>query len=209
MQTFTSKELYIMNGGNKMYIYKDGFGDVYSATQTEEAEWAQEVIANALAQVDTVTNPATLKFAIDKLLFHKCPATENLLREKIKTSIPVKQVVLATALWSIYRDDKSFELVHQHLLLHRAECLNVVFHCLIDFRGNDQAKEFLLACIEGGDNELFLKATITIGMWAYTGMPALRENNLLEMLKLENRDASTFKSAIEQLKIIFQIKNKS
>jgi len=33
-----------MNGGNKLYIHKDGFGDVYSATAAEEAEWAKEVI---------------------------------------------------------------------------------------------------------------------------------------------------------------------
>jgi hypothetical protein len=63
--------------------------------------------------------------------------------------------------------------------------------------------------LEGSDDELFLKATTTIGMWAYTGMPALRENNLLEMLEIENRDAPTFKMAIEQLKLVFQIKNKS
>ena len=88
MQTFTSKELYIMNGGNTMYIHKDGFGDVYSATQTEEAEWAQEVIEMALAQVDTDINVTTIRFAIDKLLFHKYPNIESLLKEKIKSSMP-------------------------------------------------------------------------------------------------------------------------
>ena len=209
MQTFTSKELYIMNGGNTMYIHKDGFGDVYCATQTEEAEWAQEVIEMALAQVDTVTNVTTLKFAIDKLLFHKYPNIESLLKEKIKSSIPQKQVVLATALWNIYRDNKSFDLMYKHLLHYRAECVDVVFLCLIDFKDNDQAKEFLLTCLESGDEELFLKATTTISMWAYTGMPALRENNLLEMLKSKHMDTPTFKGAMEQLKRIFQIKNKS
>jgi len=115
-------------------------------------------------------------------------------------------VVLATALWNTYQHDNSFDLVHQHLLQHRAECLNVVFLCLIDFKDNEQAKEFLLTCLEGGDDELLFKAGITIGMWAYTGMPALRENNLLEMLKIENRDMPTFKLAIEQLKRIFKSK---
>ena len=209
MPTFTSKELYIMNGGNTMYIHKDGFGDVYCATQTEEAEWAQEVIEMALAQVDTVTYVTTLKFAIDKLLFHKYPNIESLLKEKIKSSIPQKQVVLATALWNIYRDNKSFDLMYKHLLHYRAECVDVVFLCLIDFKDNDQAKKFLLTCLESGDEELFLKATTTIGMWAYTGMPALRENNLLENLKSKHRDMPTFKGAMEQLKRIFQIKNKS
>ena len=209
MQTFTSKELYIMNGGNTIYIHKDGFGDVYSATQTEEAEWAQEVIEMALAQVDTDTNVTTLKFAIDKLLFHKYPNIESLLKEKIKSSIPQKQVVLATALWNIYKDNKSFDLLYEHLLHYRAECVDVVFLCLIDFKDNDQAKEFLLTCLESGDEELFLKATTTISMWAYTGMPALRENNLLEMLKSKHMDTPTFKGAMEQLKRIFQIKNKS
>ena len=209
MQIFTSKELYIMNGGNKMYIHKDGFGDMYCATLTEEAEWAQEVIANALAQVDTVTNATTLKFAIDKLLFHQYPNIRNLLKQKIKSSAPEKQVVLATALWNIYQDDKSFELVHHHLLQHRAECLNVVFLCLIGFKDNEHAQEFLLTCLEGCDDELFLKANTTIVMWAYTGMPGLRENNLLEMLKMKDRDLPTFKLAIKQLKEIFQIRNKT
>ena len=197
-----------MNGGNTMYIHKDGFGDVYSATQTEEAEWAQEVIAVALAQVDTEINVTTIKFAIDKLVFHKYPNIESLLKEKIKSSIPQKQVVLATALWNIYKDNKSFDLVYEHLLHDREECVDVVFLCLIDFKDNDQAKEFLLTCLESGDQELFLKATTTISMWAYTGMPALRENNLLEMLKSRHMDTPTFKGAMEQLKRIFQIKNK-
>ena len=53
MQPFTSKELYMMNGGQKLYIYKDGFGDVYEATAAEEAEWAQEVVEGALIKIAT------------------------------------------------------------------------------------------------------------------------------------------------------------
>ncbi|MEJ7586784.1 MAG: hypothetical protein WKI04_04405 [Ferruginibacter sp.] len=89
-----------------------------------------------------------------------------MLKAKIKTSTPAKQVVLATALWNTYEDDNGFELVHQHLLQHRAECLNVVFLCLVDFKDNDQAKAFLVTCLEGGYDELFLKANTTIGLWA-------------------------------------------
>jgi len=45
-----------MNSGNKLYIYKDGFADVYIATPGEEQEWAQEVIANALEGIDKGEN---------------------------------------------------------------------------------------------------------------------------------------------------------
>lgn len=50
MQPFTSKELYMMNGGQKLYIYKDGVGDIYNATATGEAQWARDVVDRAFKQ---------------------------------------------------------------------------------------------------------------------------------------------------------------
>lgn len=71
MNRFSSKELYMMNGGDKLYIYKDGFGDNYQATEAEEATWKQEYIAKTLVKIDTETNAMLLKFAIESLRFHQ------------------------------------------------------------------------------------------------------------------------------------------
>jgi hypothetical protein len=83
MTTFTSKELYMMNGGNKLYIYKDGFGDDYNATPIEEAEWANEYIADTLLRVDKDINLSTLKFAIESLRFHHYPGVNDLIIRKL------------------------------------------------------------------------------------------------------------------------------
>jgi hypothetical protein len=69
MESPGSKELYMMNGGNKLYIYKDGFGDIYNATAEEESEWAKEIISNALARIDVENNLTVLQFAINDLVF--------------------------------------------------------------------------------------------------------------------------------------------
>ncbi len=192
-----------MNGGNKLYIHKDGFGDVYNATPLEEAEWAKEIIANALKRIDTEENATVLKFAIESLQFHKYPELKALLMKKLKEAGPAKQVVLATALWSNWRYNKSFDILYQNLLQHRNECLNNVFLGLGEFKENDEAKKFLITCFEGDDDILIVKAYVTIGMWAYSGIPALRNNNLLELLHIENKNESTFKEAVEQLKQVF------
>ena len=103
MTSFSNKELYMMNGGNKLYICKDSFGEVYNATVAEEALWAKDVVANALYRIETETNFTSLKFAIDDLLFHQYGSLETLLAEKAVTAIPGKSVVFAAALWKIYK----------------------------------------------------------------------------------------------------------
>jgi hypothetical protein len=201
MSPFSSKELYLMNGGNKTYIYKDGFGDVYKATPAEEAEWAQEVIERALAVIDSNVNPASFSGAIDSLLFHNYPSLEALLIKKMEDANPLRQVLFATALWRIYQYEKSFYILLYHVQ-HTSECLTDIFLGLGDFRNNIGAKKFILACMEGDDDILSAKANMTINMWAYSGIPALRENSLLETLRPENKNEECFKTAIKQLKQI-------
>jgi arabinogalactan endo-1,4-beta-galactosidase len=100
MNRFTSKELYMMNGGQKLYIYKDGFGDIYEATVAEEEAWKQEYIADTLVQIDNETNNVVLSFAIEGLRFHKYPALNALLLSKINdvNCSPERKVVFETAL---------------------------------------------------------------------------------------------------------------
>ncbi len=193
-----------MNGGNKLYIYKDGFGDVYNATPAEEAEWTKEVIDRSLVKIDNEINSTSFKGAIDTLVFHKYPDLENLLLKKIEDANPVRQLFFATALWSIGKYEGSFEIIFRILAQHRSECLNDVFLCLGDFKNNSKAKNFILFCFEGDDDELLAKANITIGMWAYSGMPSLRQNNLLERLESKDTSETIFKAAVQQLKQILE-----
>lgn len=207
MHNLTSKELYLANGGQKLYIYKDGFGDVYKATAAEEAEWAKEVVDNNLVKIQNETNRTVLQFAIAALVYHKYQGLEDLLIKSLQDTSPARQIVFASALWNMISNQKSFDIIYQNLMLHRCECLNDVFLGLHDFKNHEGAKRFLINCLEGVDDELAIKAQMTISMWAWSGMPELRENNLLEMLKIENKKQPTFKQAVDKLKQILNIIN--
>jgi hypothetical protein len=100
MNIFSSKELYMMNGGDKLYIYKDGFGDIYQATAAEEEEWKQEYIAKTLVKIENETNAVALKFAIESLRFHHYPALNALLLVQLNkvNSSPERKAVFEAAL---------------------------------------------------------------------------------------------------------------
>lgn len=207
MHNLTSKELYLANDGQKLYIYKDGFGDVYNATAAEEAEWTKEVIANNLIKIQNETNRTVLQFAVAALDYHKYPNLADLLIKSLQDTSPVRQIVFASALWNMISNQTSFDIIHQSLLLHRSECLDDVFLGLHDFKNHEGAKRFLINCLEGDDDELTIKAQMTISMWAWSGMPELRENNLLEMLQLDNKQQPTFKRAVNKLRHLLNIIN--
>lgn len=156
-----------MNGGNKQYIGKDGFMDVYNATPGEEAEWAKEVVTAALLRINNESNATDIKFAVDNLLFHDYKGLELLLISKLNGSGPVRQIALAAALWNIYKYPQSFAIIMQNLTMHRKECLKEVFSALMDFKTNEAAKKFLFDCIEGDDEELKEKAQVSLGIWTY------------------------------------------
>jgi len=205
MPTFTSKELYMMNGGQLLHMYKDGFGDIYKATPAEEAKWAAEVVDNALQKIATEQNRSQLQSAIDTLIYHKYSGLDTLLLNSINESSPERQIVFASALWKMVQYKKSFEIIFKILLQHRAKFLNDVFLGLNDFKEHEAAKHFLVNCLEGDDDELAIKAQLTLSMWAWRGLPALRENKLLEALQPEYRNLTTYKPAIERVKQILNI----
>lgn len=110
MNTFSSKELYMMNGGDKLYIYKDGFADIYNATEAEEEEWKQEYIANTLVKIDNETNKIVLNSAIESLRFHKYPELNTLLLNKIKDASSLRKSVFESALSKNIQYEKSHEM---------------------------------------------------------------------------------------------------
>jgi hypothetical protein len=202
MAQFTSKELYMMNGGQKLYIYKDGFGDIYHATPAEEKEWQQEIITRDLAKLDTEQNEVSLRFAIDNLIYHGHTTLESILIEKMQQATVKRQIVFAASLWTNYKYPKSYEIILENFKLHRKECLDTVFMALEYFKKHTDAAKFLIGCIEGEDKVLIAKARVTLVMWSYSGVPELRWNNFLENLKPENKGTETFEAGIVKLKNI-------
>ena len=202
MHDYTSRQLYMANGGNKLYIYKDGFGDNYNATAAEEAAWSIDVVDRALGRIETEENRTSLQFAIEDLLFHKYENTVKLLIDKLKDTSPARRIVFATALWKITGYEKSFEIIRQILAERKSESLDDVFLGLNELKDNTAARNFLIACLDGDDELLHTKAQKTISMWSWSGMTRLKENNLLDLLRPENKDSSSFSAAIEQLKRI-------
>lgn len=100
---FTSKELYIMNGGNKRYIYREGFGDVYSATADEEAEWAKIIIDDSIERVKSEENVVSLQFAINNLSFHNYPGLTDLLTKCLENTNAARARVIRDFLSGINR----------------------------------------------------------------------------------------------------------
>lgn len=187
-----------MNGGNTLYIYKDGFGDIYNATPAEEAVWSLEIIENALKKLDTETNSTSLRFAVNDLVFHKYSDVDQLLFEKMQEAVPARKIVFASLLWKMKGYEKSFAIIYQLFLSHREKYLNEIFEALQDFKDNTAARNFILDCISGVDLELYAKACITLTVWAYTGMSELRVPGLLDHLK--DRNSAEFPHALAELK---------
>ena len=200
MQPFSSRQLYIMNGGNKIYIYKDGFGDVYRATPAEEAEWTLEVMTASLAKIETSENSIELNNAMENLRFHSCKDLDALLLSKMEDANPARRKAFATALRNKDLPTTILEATCHDFVQHRDGNTNDMF--LRDFK-NPASRSFILTCVECYDDELFIKATITLGRWACSGLPALRQDRLLEILQPENRHLPSFKPAVEQLRSIF------
>src|SRR6187402_670634 len=174
MANFRSEQLYKMNGGNKMYIHRDGFGEDYQATAEEEARWKKELIDEALARLTTEIDSVSLIARVETLRYHDLPNLQEILLDRLPQLTPAMQIAMAAALWKIYRYENSFTLIHTQFLAHPAELLNPTFTALQELHKNEAAKDFILTCLRGQDPTLRTKAVTTAGMWAYMGIPAIR-----------------------------------
>src|SRR5205823_3126493 len=110
----------IMNGGNKIYIHKDGFGDVYDATPEEEAEWAEEVIAASLLKLEESHNSTDLENAINNLRFHRYQELNELLVKKFEGSSGDRKSIFAAILSRVdlnaaWMEKKKVTLIYANL----------------------------------------------------------------------------------------------
>lgn len=205
MAFFNSKELYMMNAGNLLYMYKDGFGDIYSATAAEEAEWAKQVINAALYKILVDENTTELQAAIDNLIFHRYPGLGILMLNKILGSSADRQFIFATELWKMGKSIENIDIIFDILLEQKAGFLPGLFCGLGDFKYNELARYFLFVCLQSNDDDLCVKAHTALSVWAFTGLPGLREAGLLDALQPENKRSPAYTFATERLREILQI----
>jgi hypothetical protein len=202
----SSKELYMMNGGKLWYIYKDGFGDIYSATTEEEAEWAKELIEDSLVQIGTECNRVKLFFCIDDLVYHRYQGLEELLLKYSTDPVPSRQIVFATVLWTHFRYPNSFDLIIQNLVEHRNETIDDVFLSLAEFWASPSVRAFLVSCLLSQDLQLASKALHCLSSWSWAGLPELRQKDkILERLALNFRGTTTFNQAISELRVFLEL----
>lgn len=202
----SSKELFMMNGGKLWYIYKDGFGDIYSATTEEEAEWAKELIGDSLVQISTERNRVKLFFCIDDLVYHRYEQLEQLLLNYIDDPIPSRQIVFATVLWTHFRYPNSFGVIILNLLEHKDETIDDVFLSLAEFWASLSVRAFLVSCVLGSNLQLSSKALHCLSSWSWSGLPELRQmDGLLKRLSPEYRGTSSFQQAINELRTFLEL----
>ncbi|WP_124904122.1 hypothetical protein [Larkinella knui] len=204
----TPKELYFANGGQTLYIYKDGFGDQYKATPAEEAEWRKELIEREWQRLDTETNSVVLKMLIDNLKYHAADDLVPGLLQKLEEVSPEKRVVIAGCLWKINKYKKSVSIILDALKEHRKDVINTVFSTFQDMAGEKETALFLLSCLEGDDAVLHNKAHTTLTMWGYMGIPELRDESLDKALSLESKTdhPTVFQNALKTVKRILKIR---
>ncbi|MEO6914474.1 MAG: hypothetical protein ABI151_01530 [Chitinophagaceae bacterium] len=207
MFPFTSKELYIVNGGQKHIIGRDGFWDVYRATQAEEEEWAKEVIEISLSTIRTSENSMALQSAIENLTFQNYPDLITVLVNSIPGASPAKQLAFAMALWQMQCNEKDFEIIFDILLRYQASCIKIFFQQPANFKKHAGARFFLVKCLEQSDEELFENAKTILSIWASSGLPELRENGALDRLQFHNRNLPASTAAINRLKEIVTTNN--
>jgi hypothetical protein len=118
---------------------------------------------------------------------------------------PVRQIVFATALWKLTAHTESFNILLQNVKVKREGYLYDVFLGLNEFKNHQGVRRFLIDCLQGADDELIFRAQRTIEHWAWSGMPALKGDNLLVDLLVENKDQPSFISAIEKLRKILNV----
>ncbi|RRB06550.1 hypothetical protein [Larkinella rosea] len=208
MYDMTPKELYFANGGQTLYIYKDGFGDQYKATPAEEAEWRKELIEREWKRLDSETNAVSLKHLIDNLNYHNADDLVPKLVQKLDEVKPETRVVIAGCLWKITKYKKSFSIILNTFNVHRNNVLATVFATFQDMVGDREVASFLLDCLEGDDAVLHQKAHTTLVMWSYMGIPQLRDGGLTDALSPDNKIANTeaFLKAIKTAKRLLKIR---
>jgi len=202
MKNFSSKELYMTNGGNKWNIFRDGFMDQYCATAEEEIEWSKELVVLNLGKLKTETGSTRLVSCIETLYSHHVEGLEKILLEVMESAPPKSQNTIAFCLWRYYRYHKSFSILKTNLLENN-DCQDEVFYLFSQMFGDQQVNEFLITCL-GGEN-FILQQKAKNYMWGVlfrAGITRLRESEMLKLLNELDPNTDEYKQLIFEMKQI-------
>ena len=173
MHGYTSKQLFKVNGGDKIYIHKDGFGDLYSATEEEERQWTEELIAESLEVLEHSQDMTKIEHAIDTLLFHLHPGVDVLLLNRVLISNPQRKLAFATALWRFFRIRDSFRIIRHVFDADPVGSAEDVFRALGRFGDHPLARPFVESAITGSSSQLAALAAATARSWEFADQPSL------------------------------------
>ena len=192
----------MMNGGQKMLLNAVCPDYRYQASPTEEYQWQQKLIAYEVKKLDVAISNTNLKMAIETLAYHSYPNLKEVLLQKLTSADPNRQIVIATALWTLYRFQKSFPFIRGIFLQNIPLYSDAVFQALNSFYDNESARKFVIDCLEGADSELLKKALETLSLWAHSELEVLRDSNIVRELKKGEYGSPEFNSAVEKVKTI-------
>ncbi len=202
-----SKRLFMDNGGNTLYIHTDGFGDVYHATDAEEAVWRAELIDIYTQRLAVEDNETVLAGIAQSLQFNGAKNVGDLLLEATQTANLKAKQSLAKILVEQFDAERGAEVLIS-LLEYEAETdywRNYVFNSFFRMRDNRTVQNFIVQCLQG-DNEIhFKKAVDVLSMWGIYGDKDLTDRELLLSLNWEDANANGpyFRETLEKtIKII-------
>jgi hypothetical protein len=202
-----SKRLFMDNGGDILYIHKDGFGDVYHATHNEEAAWRGELIEMYTRRLSEEDNESALAHLANGLKSNGVKNVGELLFEAFKTATPKAKQAIAKILTEQYDAERGAEALIS-LLEYEAETdywRNYVFNSFFRMRDNRTVQNFIVENLRG-DNEIWFKKSVDVlCMWGIYGDKDLTDREMLLSLNWNDATANDpyFRETLEKvIKII-------
>jgi hypothetical protein len=198
-----SKRLFMENGGNVHYIHRDGFGDVYEASPSEETAWRKELVEKYAQRLREEDNETRLGLLLQTLEYNGAENLADLLCEAAESALPKAKMALTKLLYEKYDPERGVEI---HLTLLELEeqdsyWRDYVFRILFQQRNNPVAQRFVMQCLRGDNEAHFRKAVDVLQMWGYYGDKAFADRELLMALNWQDACAAdpNFTHALEKV----------
>lgn len=206
-RTAESKQLFMDNGGQTHYIFREGLGHRYSATPAEEAEWRKELLELCEKRIREEDTVAALAYFARTMDVNGATNVEALLLETAQTAGPKARFGLAQALGEVFNSDKAADILVALLDEDEAQWFDPVFTEFIRSRKNPGAQRFIIGCLQGDREQYFDKAVEVLRYWGIQGEEALTDRTLIKCLNWADATANDpdFRQALEKVtKIVFK-----
>ncbi|MDJ1501936.1 hypothetical protein [Xanthocytophaga agilis] len=205
-----SKQLYMDNGGQIHYIYLDGFGDEYHATQADEAQWKQELIQKYTERLQEETNETLLASLLRSLAYHNVTNGEAILLNRASTESLRNRQAIFMALW---KENKSENAVTILLDFLKEKNIDSYWHdyawtSLTRMPDSQTARNWIVECLKGNNERFFQKALDVLFVWSLNGKSGLTELLASGQLSWQNKiNNPEFYQTITTLQQIFTEQN--